>query len=226
MATSFESILEHTKITHPIRGGTYRYLPEESSAALKRELEETRQKLEDMRVKYAQLLKRTPTQQQPPAAAAATATHPEIQKLQASLASSEAARTVAEQRASDAKAKTESVEKKLNESVQQLQASLGSAEAARKKAEQRATEVEAEATSELKAFETEIMSMLDGISPRRMAAGGTSSFQEEAILSVLGSTADQNDSARIALEAMRETLKSVGKHEDLVKQWEQTLATH
>ena len=67
------------------------------------------------------------------------------------------------------------------------------------------------------------MSMLDGISPRRMAAGGT--FQEETILSVLGSTADHKESARVALEAMRETLRSVGKHEDLVKQWDETLAT-
>lgn len=212
MAMSFESILERTKIAHPIRGGTYRYLPEESNVALKRELEETRQKLDDMRAKYARLKR---TNQPPPAAPAVVATNtPELQKLQASLASAEAARTEAEQRATDAKA-----------DVQQFQASLASAEAERKNAEQRVADVEADTNSKIKAFETEIMSMLDSISPHRMAAGGTSSFQEESILSVLGSTADQNESARIALEAMRETLKSVGKHEDLVKQWKQTLAT-
>ena len=226
-ATSFESILKHTKTTHPIRGGTYRYIPEESNVALKRELEETHQKLDEMRAKYAQLQRTT---QQPPAVATTT---PELQKLQASLASMEKRATDAEAKttrleqstqqlkASLASAETDrtEAEKRLNESVQKL----ASAEAARKKAEQRATDVEAGTTSKLKVFEADIMSMLDGISPRRMAAGGT--FQEETILSVLGSTADHKESARVALEAMRETLRSVGKHEDLVKQWDETLAT-
>ena len=166
-------------------------------------------------------------------APAVATTTPELQKLQASLASMEKRATDAEAKttrleqstqqlkASLASAETDrtEAEKRLNESVQKL----ASAEAARKKAEQRATDVEAGTTSKLKVFEADIMSMLDGISPRRMAAGGT--FQEETILSVLGSTADHKESARVALEAMRETLRSVGKHEDLVKQWDETLAT-
>ena len=221
MATSFESILKHTHTTHPIHGGTnstnYRILPDDSpgNAALQKKLDDARQELAAWKQKYAQL-KAHPPASPPGGAASSTA----LAEAEAKLAESEAKTAESEAKLAAATAEAEA---KLAAATAESEAKLAAA-TADSEAKLAATRVEWEQQikERLKQFETTINKELDNIPTRRMAGGGA--FQEDTILSVLGSTSEHGESARIALEAMRETLKSVGKHEDLVKRWDRTLS--
>lgn len=206
MATSFASILERTKTTHPIHGGTYRYLPDkpDDSALLRKELSDVRQELAALRQEHERLKTSTPAKTTDGATTAAE------EKLVVALAQT----AEADKRATEA-------EKKLTSALSQTAEATRRATEAEEKLATATTEAEAKFTQRMNTFAQEIEGMLDSIPTRRMAGGG---FQEETILSVLGSTAEHGEPTRIALEAMRETLKSVGKHEDLVTQWDRTLA--
>lgn len=206
MATSFASILERTKTTHPIHGGTYRYLPDkpDDSALLRKELSDVRQELAALRQEHERLKTSTPAK------------------------TTDGATTAAEEKLVVALAQTAEADKRATEAEKKLTSALSqTAEATRRATEAEAnlatatTEAEEKLTERINTFAQEIEGMLDSIPTRRMTGGG---FQQETILSVLGSTAEHGEPARIALEAMQETLKSVGKHEDLVTQWDRTLA--
>ena len=240
MATSFDSILDRTK--RSITGGTYRYLPDDAhNASLKQKLSDTQKELTELKRAY-EALKQQPQAQpqaQPQQAPPQAQLQQELQQARQHLQEAQVqhqqelqeAQVQHQQKLQEAQTQLEEQKQQAQTQLEEKQQAQTRLEEQKQQAQTRLEEQKQQAQTQLEEqktrlmdFESEIMRMLDGISPRRMTAGGTGAFQEDAILSVLGSTVDRNESARVALEAMRETLQHMGKHKDLVKQWDRTLS--